>query len=59
MSVSFKCPRCERISYNPWDAVHRYCSACKAFVDDVSNSKDSVYASLGDQDTGKDSADLS
>jgi hypothetical protein len=32
---SFRCPRCERVSYNPWDAVHRYCSSCHWFAEQV------------------------
>ena len=32
--VSFKCPICGAISYNPNDARERYCVRCHRFVDD-------------------------
>lgn len=31
----YRCPRCGRVSYNPNDARHRYCSACKRFEDQL------------------------
>jgi hypothetical protein len=33
---SFRCSRCERVSYNPNDAEQRYCGQCHAFLDDPS-----------------------
>jgi ribosomal protein L37E len=32
---SYTCPRCGRVSYNPNDREHRYCSICKSFEEDI------------------------
>lgn len=32
---SYRCPRCGRVSYNPNDAKHGYCGACRTFEDDL------------------------
>jgi ribosomal protein S27AE len=32
--MSYTCPKCGRVSYNPSDEVKRYCGACHAFEED-------------------------
>jgi hypothetical protein len=31
MSKGFKCPKCERTSYNVNDVINNYCGACHIF----------------------------
>lgn len=31
----YKCPRCQRVSFNPKDAAERYCGACHTFAEDA------------------------
>lgn len=32
--MTFKCPKCGRVSHNPNDAIEKYCGSCHAFFDD-------------------------
>lgn len=31
----FKCPNCNRVSFNQNDAKYEYCGACKIFASDI------------------------
>jgi hypothetical protein len=32
--MGYRCPKCHFVSYNPHDALYKYCGRCKEFEDD-------------------------
>lgn len=35
LPASFRCPKCDAVSYNPSDVRSRYCGACHLFFGDL------------------------